>query len=166
MNRHAWKACNPKGFVGSNPTLSARKFQKSIIINFFKYMYTQRLTLSVLPERLGVCHFDKNTPIPNWALAGEGFSSIAKTNSELSVICAEGRIPGGVLAERGWRAFKVEGPLGFESTGIVSSLSIPLAEAQISILYISTFESDYILVEERNLGKAKNILATFCEIRE
>ncbi|PIZ87686.1 MAG: ACT domain-containing protein [Candidatus Nealsonbacteria bacterium CG_4_10_14_0_2_um_filter_40_15] len=129
-------------------------------------MYTQRLTLSVLPERLGICHFDKNTPIPNWALAGEGFSSIAKTNSELSVICAEGRIPGGVLAERGWRAFKVEGPLGFESTGIVSSLSTPLATAQISILYISTFESDYVLTEEKNLDKATEVLSQFCEIKQ
>ncbi|PIV43249.1 MAG: ACT domain-containing protein [Candidatus Nealsonbacteria bacterium CG02_land_8_20_14_3_00_40_11] len=129
-------------------------------------MYTQRLTLSVLPERLGICHFDKNTPIPNWALAGEGFSSIAKTNSELSVICAEGRIPGGVLAERGWRAFKVEGPLGFESTGIVSSLSTSLATAQISILYISTFESDYVLTEEKNLDKATEVLSQFCEIKQ
>jgi len=129
-------------------------------------MYTQRLTLSVLPERLGICHFDKNTPIPNWALAGEGFSSIAKTNSELSVICAEGRIPGGVLAERGWRAFKIEGPLGFESTGIVSSLSTPLATAQISILYISTFESDYVLTEEKNLDKATEVLSQFCEIKQ
>ena len=129
-------------------------------------MYTQRLTLSVLPERLGICHFDKNTPIPNWALAGEGFSSIAKTNSELSVICAEGRIPGGVLAERGWRAFKVEGPLGFESTGIVSSLSTPLATAQISILYISTFESDYVLTEEKNLQQATEVLSQFCEIKQ
>ena len=129
-------------------------------------MYTQRLTLSVLPERLGICHLDKNTPIPNWALAGEGFSSIAKTNSELSVICAEGRIPGGVLAERGWRAFKVEGPLGFESTGIVSSLSTPLATAQISILYISTFESDYVLTEEKNLDKATEVLSQFCEIKQ
>jgi len=129
-------------------------------------MYTQRLTLSVLPERLGICHFDKNTPIPNWALAGEGFSSIAKTNSELSVICAEGRIPGGVLAERGWRAFKVEGPLGFESTGIVSSLSTPLATAEISILYISTFESDYVLTEEKNLDKATEVLSQFCEIKQ
>lgn len=124
-----------------------------------------KLILSILPEKIGICHFDKNTPVPSWALEGEGFSSIAKTNSELSVICAEGKIPGGVLAERGWRVFKVEGPLGFESTGIVSSLSTPLAEAGISILYISTFESDYVLAEEKNLGKTTEILNKFCDIK-
>lgn len=128
-------------------------------------MNTQKLTLSVLPEKLGICHFDKNTPIPNWALAGEGFSSIAKTTSELSVICAEDKIPGGVLTEKGWRTFKVEGPLGFESTGIVSSLSTPLAEAGISILYISTYESDYVLVEEKNLQAATEVLSKFCDIK-
>ena len=70
------------------------------------------------------------------------------------------------MAEKDWRAFKVEGPLGFTLTGIISSLSQPLAEAEISIFYISTYETDYLLVEEKNLEKAKKILSTFCDIKE
>jgi hypothetical protein len=84
----------------------------------------------------------------------------------LSVICPQDKIPGGVLFEKDWRAFKVQGPLGFVATGIVSSLSAPLAKAGISIMYISTYETDHVLVEEKNLAKAKNILSTFCEINE
>ena len=60
---------------------------------------------------------------------------------------------------------KLRGPLGFVSTGIVSSLSSPLAEAGISIFYIYTYETDHILVEDKNLEKAKKILGGFCDIR-
>jgi hypothetical protein len=75
------------------------------------------------------------------------------------------KIPGGVIFEKDWRAFKVKGPLGFVLTGVVSSLSKPLADAKISILYVSTYETDYLFVEEKNLEKAKKILAKSCNIK-
>jgi hypothetical protein len=125
-----------------------------------------KLTLSILPETLGICRFDRKSAIPDWAIQENRFSSIARTRDELSIICPEDNIPGGVLVERGWRAFKVEGPLGFVTTGIVSSLSEPLAEAEISILYISTYETDYILVKEENLNRAAKILGKFCVVKK
>lgn len=118
-----------------------------------------------MPDKLGICHFGKNAPIPDWAAYNNNFFSITKTDDELSVICSEEKIPANIRAEKGWRAFKVQGPLGFILTGIVSSLSAPLAKAEISIFYISTYETDYILVEEKNLVKAKKALAGFCEIK-
>ena len=127
-------------------------------------MNTQKLTLSVLPEKLGLCHLSKNIPIPDWA-KDISFCSITRTSDELSVVCPQDKIPTGVMAEKGWRAFKVEGPLGFVMTGIVSSLAKPLADEGISIFYISTYETDYLLVEEKNLEKAKEILAKFCNIK-
>ncbi len=128
-------------------------------------MKTKKFTLTVLPEKLGICHLGKNSPIPDWA-KDASFCSIARTATELSVVCPQDKIPANVRAEKDWRAFKVKGPLGFIMTGIVSSLSAPLAKAGISILYISTYETDYILVEEKNLAKAKKVLAGFCEIKE
>ncbi len=126
---------------------------------------TKKLTLSILPEKLGICHFDENTPIPSWVKEGK-FVSITKTPDELSIICSQEKIPAGVLAEKDWRAFKVEGPLGFTLTGIVASLSKPLSEAKISIFYVSTYETDYVLVEEKNLDKAAKILGKFCNIKK
>jgi hypothetical protein len=128
-------------------------------------MPNKKLTLSVLPEKLGICHFDKNSPIPSWATEGSSYFTITKTKDELSVVCPQEKIPGGVLAEKDWRAFKVEGPLGFTLTGIVSVLSSPLAQAEISIFYISTYETDYILVKEENLEKAKKVLRNICDIK-
>ena len=123
-----------------------------------------KLTLSILPEKLGICHFEKNTSIPDWA-KDISFCSITRTKDELSIACPQEKIPGGVMFEKDWRAFKVEGPLGYVSTGIVSSLSLPLAEAGISIFYIDTYETNHILVEDKNLGKATEILRGFCNIK-
>lgn len=129
-------------------------------------MKTKKFTLTVLPEKLGICHLGKHAPIPDWATHNNSFFSITKTPDELSIVCLQEKLPQEVAAEKDWRAFKVKGPLGFVMTGIVSSLSAPLAKVGISILYISTYETDYILVEEKNLAKAKKVLAGFCEIKE
>ncbi len=127
-------------------------------------MKIKKLTLLILPEKLGICHLDEKSSIPLWAIENNKFSSIAKTRNELSIICSQDKIPGGILVEKDWRAFKVQGPLGFVLTGIVASLSKPLAEAKISIFYISTYETDYLLVKEENLEKAIKILGAFCNI--
>jgi len=125
-----------------------------------------KLTLSILPEKIGICHFDKNSPIPDWALERTNFTSITRTMDELSITLPQEKIPGGVMAERDWRAFKLEGDVELASIGIIAALAKPLAEAGISIFNVSTYETNYILVEEKNLEKAKNILSKFCEIRE
>ncbi|MDD5145979.1 MAG: ACT domain-containing protein [Candidatus Pacebacteria bacterium] len=124
----------------------------------------KKLILSILPEKLGICHFEKNSLIPDWA-KNISFCSITRTGDELSIVCPQDKIPGGVLYERNWRCFKVQGPLGFTITGIVSSLSAPLAKAKISIFYIDTYETSYLMVEDKNLNKAKIILSKFCLIK-
>jgi len=126
-------------------------------------MPNKKLTLSILPEKLGICHFEAKSPIPNWA-ENISFCSITRTKDELSVVCPQDKIPAGVMFEKNRWAFKVEGPLGFSLTGVVSSLSSPLAKAKISIFYISTYETDYLLVEEKNLSKAKKILGKICNL--
>ena len=129
-------------------------------------MKPQKLTLSILPEKLGICHFEKNSPIPDWATEGD-FFSITKTDQELSIVYPEDKIPGGVLFEKDWRAFRLEGFVdGVYAVGIIASLSKPLADNGISIFNISTYETNYILVEEKNLEKAKKILSTFCNVKK
>ncbi len=128
-------------------------------------MNTKKLTLSILPEKLGICHFAQKSPIPEWALEGN-FSSITKTDQELSIVYPQEKIPGGVLFEKDWRAFRLEGVVDMYSVGIISALSKPLADNGISIFNISTYETNYILVEEKNLEKAKEVLGKFCEIKE
>ncbi len=121
------------------------------------------LTLSLMPARLAVCRLDVSSIIPEWGLRGT-FFSITRTEEELSIVCSEEYAPSEIKTEKGWRYFKVEGPLAFELTGILSSLTQPLAEAKVSIFAISTFDTDYMLVKEENLQRALEVLGAFCKI--
>jgi len=128
-------------------------------------MKPQKLTLSILPEKLGICHFVAGSPIPDWASRGK-FFSITKADQELSIVYLQEKIPAGVLFEKDWRAFRVEGIVeGIHAVGIIASLSQPLAEAGINILNISTYETNYLLVEEKHLAKAKKVLSKFCHLK-
>ena len=61
--------------------------------------------------------------------------------------------------EPGWRGFQVAGPLDFGLTGVVASLTRPLADAGVPVFVISTFDTDYLLVKEANLDRAREALA-------
>ncbi len=115
------------------------------------------VTLRVLPGRLGICRFDPNTPMPS-SLPGGNFFCAVRTEGELSVVCDESVVPSGVRAQRGWRAFRVEGTLDFSLTGILASIANPLAEAKVSIFAVSTFDTDYVLVKEADLARATSAL--------
>ena len=114
------------------------------------------LTLSVLPNTLAICRLGASAPIPNWAA---NFFSVTRTDDELSIVCPQRDVPTGIQCERDWRGMKVEGPLDFALTGILAALAAPLAQAGISIFAISTFDTDYVLVKEANLGHAVTVLS-------
>jgi hypothetical protein len=125
----------------------------------------KNFTLSVLPEKLAICHLGKNSPIPDWT-DFVSFCSITRTKDELSIVCPQDVIPGGVLFEKDWRAFKLEGDLSITSVGVIAALAKPLAEAGVSIFNVSTYETNYILVEDQSLAKAVKVLSEFCEIKQ
>ena len=111
------------------------------------------LTLSLLADTFAICRLGPDVDIPSWALAGD-FYSITRTVEELSLVCLQEVVPEGTRAEKGYRCLKVGGPLDFSLTGILSSLTIPLAQAGISVLTISTFDTDYLLVKEAQVDRA------------
>lgn len=123
------------------------------------------LNLSVLKDNLSVCRLSPDYAIPGWATAWELFS-ITKTLDELSIVCFEKYVPTWIKSEKWFKALKIEWPLDFSLTWILSSIANPLAVAEISIFAISTYDTDYILVREIDFNKAINILKWFCNILE
>jgi hypothetical protein len=85
---------------------------------------------------------------------------VTRTEEELSVVCAEDAVPDRVKCEKGWRCLRIRGPLAFSETGVLSSLSAPLARAGISIFVVSTYDTDNILVKEERLGAAQAVLVS------
>ena len=111
-----------------------------------------QLSLLVLEERLAVARLAPDAAVPGWA-AGK-FTSITRSEEELSIVCDDRSVPQDVPAERGWRVLKVRGPIPFETTGVAAALVSPLAAAGISVFLISTFDTDYLLVKEDRFEKA------------
>jgi uncharacterized protein len=117
-----------------------------------------QLTLAILPQTFAVCRLSKGSPVPEWVWRGE-FFSLTRTASELSIVCQQTHVPQGVQCETDWRCLQVEGTLDFSLTGILASLTAPLAEAEISIFAVSTFDTDYLLVKEKQLQDAIKALS-------
>lgn len=111
------------------------------------------LHLTLLPGAFVVCRLGPNEGIPV-AIAEARPASITRTSDELSIVCAEDLAPEGAVCERGWRCLGVQGPLPFSTTGVLASLAVPLADAGVSIFAISTFDTDYLLVQDAQMERA------------
>jgi hypothetical protein len=115
------------------------------------------LTLSVMEGLYAIAKFSGDAEIPAW-VNGSAFSSVTRTLEELSVVIAEASVPAGLNASRGWRRLKVHGPFAFDETGVVSALASPLARVGVGIFVISTFDTDYLLVQEEEIPVAVETL--------
>ena len=111
------------------------------------------IPLYLLPSTLAVCRLPADSAFPEWARPGD-LLAFLQTRQELSVICEERYVPPEIKAERGWRALEVQGPLDFTMVGVLASILDPLREAGVSILALSTFDTDYVLVKDSSLDPA------------
>ena len=91
----------------------------------------------------------------NCSLPGSSVHGIFQTDSELSLVCETDKAPANTIArEEGWRAMCIVGQLDFSLTGILSGIATILADAQVGIFAVSTYDTDYILVKQENLDRA------------
>ena len=99
-------------------------------------------------------------------LASDGFVSVTRTpgNDELSIVCAEEKYRGYAQdspAQKnmgGWLALKVRGPLDFALVGILAKIATTLADAGVSIFALSTYDTDYVLVQKDHAAAAVKAL--------
>jgi hypothetical protein len=145
---------------------------------------TDRLTLEWLPGRYAVCRLDAQAPIPPWALealqragpssarsisdqpretagvdAAARFISIMRTDGELSIVCDESLVPADVQAQAGFAAIRIVGQVAMTTIGIFARLTTALSEARVPVFVLSTFDTDYLLVQAANASRAADALA-------
>ena len=113
--------------------------------------------LKLLDETYGIAQLAPDAPYPAWA-SGDGFTSITRTTTELSVVCRDQLIPPDLRADRQWRCIQLVGPFALDQSGIVLSVIRPLSEAEIGIFVISTFDGDVVLVKARDLPQSRDLL--------
>jgi hypothetical protein len=107
---------------------------------------------------LAICRLAPAAPVPAWAAEPSGFLTVSRTADELSITTVQRAVPAGVRCERDYQAIRVRGPLSPNLVGILLSMLRPLAEAGLSILAISTYDTDYVFVRTRDLPAALDAL--------
>lgn len=116
-----------------------------------------RFDIELLAGRFAVARLAPGAPLPGWA-TGDGLTSVTRTAAELSIVCPSAQVPSDVPHEHGFCAMFIRGPLDFGAVGVLSALSGAIAQAQVPILAISTFETDWVLVREADLPAAAQAL--------
>lgn len=116
------------------------------------------LSLRLLPGEYAVCRLPPHETVPSDMWSPGDVVSVTRTPRETSVVCREDRAPSGGRIEPGWRVLEVAGPLDFELTGILASLTVPLAEAGVSVFALSTYDTDYLLVRSSSVERGADAL--------
>lgn len=109
-----------------------------------------KLTLHLLSETYTINKLPQFAEIPSILSNGE-MCFISRTDEELSIVCPDFMAPNNVQQETGWRCLKVEGVLKLREVGVLASILQPLSEAGIPAFTISTFNTDYVFVEDEHL---------------
>jgi len=114
--------------------------------------------LRVWPGRWAACRLAPGDAVPAWATLPAPLAVVARTRTELSILVPEAHVPDDVTSQRGFRVIEVVGPVPFAVTGLIASLSRPLAAAGISVFPVATYDTDYVLVQEGALASAVDVL--------
>ena len=100
-------------------------------------------TLAEHAEPVSVVRLPAATALPDWA-DGEPLISVTWTRDETSIVCPSRSIPdalpGSVIGP--YVVFQVAGVLDHTLTGVLASLLAPLAEAEIPILSVATYDTE------------------------
>ena len=110
-------------------------------------MERHQLKFRLLPGRYAIVGLAPDAAIPDWATKGE-FTSVTRSPDELSIVCSIVNLPREVQSAQQWICLKLEGPFPFSQTGVLLSFIEPLSKKDIPIFAISTYDTDYVLIQE------------------
>lgn len=114
-------------------------------------------TLSALPQTFAIHSLPVTAAIPAEVFQAPVYF-LGKTSEELSIVVPDSLNIDSDDCDLDWRVLEVLGPLQLSMIGIMADISQVLAKANISIFIVSTFETDYFLVKQKDLTSAANAL--------
>lgn len=108
-------------------------------------MSALRLHLMQHPDELVIARLGPGEQ-PTWDVFGGVFSSVTRTEHETSIMCDAHLVPPEVTQQGPYVPFEVAGPLDFALVGVMHDLLGPIVAERISMLAMSTFDTDWVLV--------------------
>lgn len=115
------------------------------------------MRLVVLKKTYAIASLAPDERVPEWASDDE-FASVTNTGDELSIVVPQDRVPTDVIVDRDWRCLKLEGPLDLALAGVLAAILMPLADAGIAVFPVATYQTDYVLLKEKSLADAVQVL--------
>jgi len=112
----------------------------------------------LLSERFAIVRLDPASPQPAWPSGS--FVSVTRTPAELSIVCDQASVPQSVSSDGGWRGLQLEGIFDLDQTGVAADFTRVLAEADVAVFVIATYDTDYVLVRDSKLEAAVAALRT------
>jgi hypothetical protein len=116
----------------------------------------KRLVVDIAPGEYTITRLPKGSEPPPADTAG--LVSITSTAEGMSVLCPTNVAPESDYARPGWRLLTVRGPLEFDLTGVMAALAGELAAAGVTLLAVSTYDTDHVLVPAVDLTRATKAL--------
>ncbi|MEV4117327.1 ACT domain-containing protein [Micromonospora sp. NPDC049645] len=113
------------------------------------------LDIALLPGEYAVCRLAAGTTLPyalSSGLRGTDVVTVSWTADGISVICPADRAPAQAVVETTWRCLRVTAPVELPGTSLAALVN-PLAEARVSAVTFSTFDTDYLLVPAVRLAE-------------
>lgn len=109
-----------------------------------------KISISVIPQEFAIHRLKPTARIPLHLLDKEEIFHISRTEDELSIVCNHNiQIPSDQVSKY-YKCLKILGPLDFDMVGVISKIANILKGRDIPIFVISTFDTDYILINKDN----------------
>ncbi len=113
----------------------------------------RRLRLMTHPWRLAVERLPRDAALP-LPSSQDGLFAVVRTRDSLTVVRGADETFTGAV----WRALEVAGPFPFSESGVLAAVAGPLAEAGVSIFAVNSYETEFVLVQEQDLERARAAL--------
>ncbi len=119
------------------------------------YMLYYHMNIKLLDGNFTICKITNTKNVP----LDDDFCFIAKTDEEISLVCLTEHVPTNTVErEDGWKALRIQGQMEFTLVGVLAKITRIIAEENIGVFAVSTFNTDYILTKKDDYEKAVTAL--------
>lgn len=115
------------------------------------------MQLILFPETLALCKLSEQASLFDWSSEDANLHVVIKDPHGKSVICSDffaGQRPSDIIDKSLWRFFQIDEIFDVDTIGVVAAFSRILAERDMSVFVISSYETDYLLVQPHRVQDA------------
>ncbi len=109
------------------------------------------MNIKLLDGDFTICKINNTQNIP----LDDDFCFVSKTDEEVSLVCVTENVPAHTIErDDGWKALRIQGQMEFSLVGVLAKITRVIAEENIGLFAVSTYNTDYVLTKKENFEKA------------